>query len=603
VRAPGRIGLVVAGALFAFAAWQLFSATWSESPWRAAGEVDRTVLYLLVFLTFATLPRQQLQPMLLSVGLGIAVIAIVGLATRLRPDLFPIQQTAFSQRLSYPLTYWNAVALMVALGMVIALQACADFATSRPVRVIAAGLFPALGAALFLTLSRGGIAAAVFALALFAVLGRPRGLILALVAIAVPTWLAVSHAYDATALVGADPTGPAAIAQGRALENQLFLWCGCAAAIRAALIPFDRRLARLSLPSLPPRARVATIAVIVAVAALAAVASGLTGAVDRRYHEFVQGTPAQAQPLSASRDRLTRANDSQRLNHWRVALRASSDHRLTGLGAATFGLQWLRYRDNGFLTTEAHSLYVETLSELGVVGLVMLLIAIGALIAAPFTRFKRRPAAAAAAAVVAAWALHSGVDWDWEMPAVSIVPLLLAAVAATVPARPSGGRRRLTPWIAGVGAMLLIVVPAASALAGSRLDQALSAYKGGDCASAVVDARAAASIEHLRPEPHALLAVCALRSNDLAGARSEASRAISLDRQNWEWRYLDALIAGASGGDPRPPLRDASRLNEQGVQPRALAGVYGETPRALWPLRSVQAYVWIGGRAYPALRR
>jgi hypothetical protein len=40
-----------------------------------------------------------------------------------------------------------------------------------------------------------------------------------------------------------------------------------------------------------------------------------------------------------------------------------------------------------------------------------------------------RAAAAGIAAGLAAWAFHAGLDWDWEMPAVSLPALLLAAAA------------------------------------------------------------------------------------------------------------------------------------------------------------------------------
>ena len=32
----------------------------------------------------------------------------------------------------------------------------------------------------------------------------------------------------------------------------------------------------------------------------------------------------------------------------------------------------------------------------------------------------------AAAAVLGAFAAHAAIDWDWEMPAVSLIPLILA---------------------------------------------------------------------------------------------------------------------------------------------------------------------------------
>ena len=318
-------------------------------------------------------------------GAGIAALSLIALATRLRPDLFAIPQTQISQRLNHPL--WSAVGLLVACGLVLCLQAASDAAARRPARVIAAALFPALAVTLFLTLSRDAIVAAAFALLVFAVLGRPEQ---------PPARARGDRAPDLVRRLGrlrldrargAEPTTPEAIVQGKALQDQLPFWCVCAGALRAALIPFDRRLARLSGPRLGRSAR------------LGAVVAGVLV-----------------------------------------------------LGAGTCGLEWFRLRPDGLLTTEAHSLRRDA-ERARDRRLVLLLVAIGALLAAPLTRWSRRPAAAAIFAIVVAWALHSAIDWSWERPAATVVAIVLAAVAASVAPKPSGGRRRLTPWVAGIGAL------------------------------------------------------------------------------------------------------------------------------------------------------
>jgi hypothetical protein len=44
--------------------------------------------------------------------------------------------------------------------------------------------------------------------------------------------------------------------------------------------------------------------------------------------------------------------------------------------------------------------------------------------------YRREPAAATGlAAGLAAWAIQTGLDWNWEMPAVTLQALLLAAAA------------------------------------------------------------------------------------------------------------------------------------------------------------------------------
>jgi Flp pilus assembly protein TadD len=154
-----------------------------------------------------------------------------------------------------------------------------------------------------------------------------------------------------------------------------------------------------------------------------------------------------------------------------------------------------------------------------------------------------------------------------------------------------------------VGAVLLAAVPTLSALAETDITEAQSAYAQGDCARVEDRADRARSLLPMLPEPHALLALCALRDDRPADAQRLARRAVATDPNDWEWRFLDALVIGTSGRDPRPELRVARRLNPRGVAPAAFARVLAETPRPLWSVRSVQAYVWMRGTAYSAIRQ
>ena len=101
--------------------------------------------------------------------------------------------------------------------------------------------------------------------------------------------------------------------------------------------------------------------------------------------------------------------------------------------------------------TDAHSLHLEVLSELGLVGALLLLALLGAIGTATSARGMRRGAvtraqAAAAGAACSVWLLHSFVDWDWQMPAVSGIALLVAA--ALFPE----GRRRVRRGSSGAAA-------------------------------------------------------------------------------------------------------------------------------------------------------
>jgi len=132
-------------------------------------------------------------------------------------------------------------------------------------------------------------------------------------------------------------------------------------------------------------------------------------------------------------------------DYWHSAWRVAEHHPLGGSGAGTFDLGWAAYGD---LTRwgealDAHNLYLETLAELGIVGLVLVL---GLLVpAAAALRSDRLPAGAwAALAGAVAYLVHAGLDWDWEMPAVTVAGIACLSAACSGPAGVLGARARTT---------------------------------------------------------------------------------------------------------------------------------------------------------------
>ena len=117
--------------------------------------------------------------------------------------------------------------------------------------------------------------------------------------------------------------------------------------------------------------------------------------------------------------RLVGAN---RPHYWHVAWREVTLNPVLGSGAGTFERYWLLYRPVGSFARDAHNLYLETLAELGPVGLVLLLAALG--LPLLVLRGRRDPVLATAAAGYVAYLVHAAVDWDWELPAVTLCGLL-----------------------------------------------------------------------------------------------------------------------------------------------------------------------------------
>ena len=126
----------------------------------------------------------------------------------------------------------------------------------------------------------------------------------------------------------------------------------------------------------------------------------------------------------ASPERLASVQ-SNRFEYWRVAVDAFAEHPLQGAGSGSFRTEWLRERPIPESVRDAHSLYLETAAELGIVGLAALALFIGGV--AVMARRARAPGAVAALALYAA---HAAIDWDWEMPALTLFALVLAASLA-----------------------------------------------------------------------------------------------------------------------------------------------------------------------------
>jgi hypothetical protein len=140
-------------------------------------------------------------------------------------------------------------------------------------------------------------------------------------------------------------------------------------------------------------------------------------------------------------------------------------HPILGSGAGTFGTYWIRYgkplQYGGAL--DAHSLYLETLAELGPIGLLLLLAMLLAPLRGTMAR-RHAPYLPAALGAYAAFLVHAGLDWDWEMPAVVVTALCCAGAvaAADLEAEPPLGPR------ARAAVLVVALVLGGFAIAGAR---------------------------------------------------------------------------------------------------------------------------------------
>ena len=233
----------------------------------------------------------------------------------------------------------------------------------------------------------------------------------------------------------------------------------------------------------------------------------------------------------------------EREHYWRAAVHEAHAHPVLGGGAGTFVNWWVRERDVPLQTEEAHSLYVETLAELGPIGLALVLAAFAIPLAT-----ARRPELAAGVAV---YAVGAAVDFDWELAAVTVPAIVVAALAVTdMRARPLRARA-VVPAAAVLAAAALLAYGGNALLAAGQ-----DAAQRGDYARAASDARSALRWEPYSPEPWLLL-------GDVTHDANAYRHAVALDPADWQlWQRLASV---ESGRPRRLAEARAAQLNPLGV--------------------------------------
>ncbi len=574
---------LASGALAGLGVWILASTAWSHAPARAMSEFDRTLLYgIVLVLTGSVAARPgDLARLLRWVAAALAAIGLAGLVTRLLPETFPISGGFLPERVAFPLTYWNAMGIACALGVVLLLHLTASGAEPRVVRVAAAALLAPVAVTLYFTFSRGAIWVLPVGLVLYVALAQPRGLVTALVAAVAPAAVAVKVAYGAELLARVNYTSAAAVAQGRHVAAVVAVCAVAAGALRALALPVDTRLEAVRIA--PSRLRALRAGVVVAML-IGLAGFGLAVDAPRRIAD-ARRTFSEGRYLSGSadlRERLTSTVDNGRIDNWRVALDGFDRSALHGTGAGTYRLTWERYRPAPPVhMNDGHSLYLETLSELGVVGLALVVLAVGAPLAGAARRLggAERHAHAAVVAAGVTLAIHAGVDWDWEMPALFV--WLFGAGGVVLATREGseriGGLGRVPRIAAALAVLVLAITPWLMATSEGPLERSRRAFARGDCRTAVNEALDATERVGTRPEPWEVLGYCDARAGAYALARRAMAAARARDPGNWQYAYGAAIVDGVSGRDPRPAARAALALNPLDPLARSLVRALSRT--------------------------
>jgi len=129
--------LSIGAAMFGvYALWTLISEHWSHAPGLALVEFDRALLYLLVMVLFGAIRHTRFRMIwiLRVIASAIGVVCTCALVTRLLPHVWPTNPNLANNRLSYPITYWNVLGLLAALGLVLCVHLTSDERRARAAR-------------------------------------------------------------------------------------------------------------------------------------------------------------------------------------------------------------------------------------------------------------------------------------------------------------------------------------------------------------------------------------------------------------------------------------------------------------------------------------
>jgi cytochrome c-type biogenesis protein CcmH/NrfG len=472
--APGMraYGAWPAGLLLAFTVLTAVSIVWSVQPDHSWQDSGRMLAYTGVFTAGVALVRVvpgRWPAVLGGLTLAAVVVCAYALATKAFPSLDPLNTFA---RLNEPYGYWNAVGLTAAMGVI----CCLWLGSRRTGHALArAFAYPAMGLLLLtlvLAYSRGALAALALGLLLwFCIVPlRLRAAALLIVAAlgagAVVAWDFSRHALSSEGVPLAER------AQAGHQLGALIVTMLVALTIVGIAIGFTT--ARRA-PSLIARRRAGALLLAMVVLVLVAFAGalahsqrGFTGSISHAVSALTD--PDAKQPPNTAA-RLT-AVASVRARYWKEALQVFQAHPTLGAGAEGYWTAHLRYETETLEVRHAHGFIVQTLADLGLVGLMIALALLLTWMAAagrathPFNRrwtswrawleirggerpgwralqeraltryTPERVGMLCMLCVVVVFGAHSLIDWTWYVPGDACVALLCAG------------------WLAGRGELL-----------------------------------------------------------------------------------------------------------------------------------------------------
>ncbi|HZJ29855.1 MAG TPA: O-antigen ligase family protein, partial [Solirubrobacterales bacterium] len=459
-------------------------------------------------------------------------------------------------RLAFPINYWNGTATLIALGAPLVLFT-ATSARNPLAAGLAAAALPLMALAAYFTYSRGAMIAGLVGLAIFIGFSYDRiPRLVTLLGTALGTALLISAAAARPELADGLLETRAAQDQGGEILLLTVVVCLVVGAAQAAFTLALGKGARPTWVPVPHRpARIASLTLAV-VAFLAALAFNVPGQISDGWDEFVA-----SEGSGAGAERLSSFSGSGRYQLWEVAAEQYGSAPVLGTGAGTYEFWHNRLGDGGFVR-DAHSLFMETLGELGLIGLALLVglvlvVLIGGGMATARAPGRQRSQLAALLATCVAFVLSAAPDWTWELAVLPAIFLVCAAPLITAGGRGGGGRRRSAGWWGGSrplpwqarAAVVPVAVAATVALAiplvsESLLQDSREAAAAGDLEGALADARDAEAIQPAAASPRLQQALIFEAAGELAAAEEAAAAAVRREETNWRpWLTLARVQA------------------------------------------------------------
>lgn len=551
----GRWDVAFAGALSLFVGWIGLSIAWSQVPASSVLELERALVPLSCVAAFLVLARRSDFEWLTTVFvLAISAIAVYALSTRLFPDRLGAFDPFAVYRLSDPIGYWNGLGIMCVVGLLGALAVVLGV-PSRAACAACAASTVVLGTTLYFTYSRASwVALAVGLAAVVAVSPRRLPTLAATAVLAVPVGLGVLAASRSSALTHRESVLPEAVDEGRRLAVVVVVLALVAGGLILLLGLAERRVGprpRLS-RALGLTGWLAVALVIVAVL----FRFGTPVDIAQRSWGAFETVPTQR--VTNLNDRLFSFSGNGRADLWTAAWQIGENHPVGGTGAGTFERNWQARTDSTFKVRDAHGLYIETFAELGLIGLVVLVVALSVPVLAGVTA-RRTPAVPALFGAYVAFLVHAGVDWDWELTGVTATALLAGALLL-LGARTRPSRTIATPWRAGVVALAVLasVSGAVGLIGNSAVAHGRSAINDGDPTRGVAEADRAHRLMPWSPDPWLIRGEAQLLAGDRQGAAESFREAIEVDAS--DWRGWHDLAVATEGNERRGALRRALSL-------------------------------------------